>query len=97
MWAWTLNAWLDTSKSRPRPVAIERMTHTTYNFLFRYYEIEYRLRDEPNPEKREYLSTPQEMSRFFEKKGWAEVREGFFGWPWVEQIRPMGGEPLDVQ
>jgi hypothetical protein len=92
-WAWTLNAWLDRSQPNQRPVRIEKMIQRTHGGLFRQYEIEYRFADELFGDKRDYLSTPDEMRQFFAFVGVADVKAGFFGWRWVERISPGGAPP----
>jgi hypothetical protein len=89
-WAWTLNAWLDASEPKPRPVRIEKMVQVTHNGIFRQYQIEYRFADELVGEKQEYLSTPDEMRQFAGTDGDAQIKAGFFGWRWVERIKPAG-------
>lgn len=86
-WCFTANAWLDKSTPESRPVEIVEFWSTTHSFLFREYEIEYRLADETKTRK--MLSTPAHMREFESRRAMAQVRAGRFGWPWVETISPL--------
>ena len=83
-WCFMANAWLDRSPSRPVPATIVGMTMTTHTFLFREYELEYRL--EGSAEKKKLLTTPQHLSGLRDRQAVAHVRDGRFGWPWVETV-----------
>jgi hypothetical protein len=83
-WCLMANAWLDRSPSRPVPAIIVGMTMTTHTFLFREYELEYRL--DGTAEKRKLLTTPQHLRGLRDREAVAHVREGRLGWPWVETI-----------
>ena len=83
-WCFMANAWLDRSPSRPVPATIVGMTMTTHTFLFREYELEYRL--EGSAGKRKLLTTPQHLSGLSDRPAVAHVREGRLGWPWVETV-----------
>ena len=72
------NAWLDRSPSRPVPATIVGMTMTTHTFLFREYELEYRL--EGSADKKKLLTTPQHLSGLRERKAVAFLRDGLFFW-----------------
>jgi hypothetical protein len=62
------------------------MTQTTHVFVIREYEIEFSL---AGSEKRhKLLTTPEELSPFHSEQAVAQVREGRFGWPWVEAVLP---------
>jgi hypothetical protein len=86
-WCFAVNALVDRSPPEPRPVRIDRMVMTTYYFVFRNYSIEYQLPD--SQERHTLLSTPDEMLRFSEDRGIADVHAGWLGWPWVRTIRPV--------
>jgi hypothetical protein len=60
------------------------MTMTTHAFLFREYELEYKL--EGSPEKRKLLTTPAHLTSLRDRPAVAHVREGRLGWPWVETV-----------
>jgi hypothetical protein len=92
-WALTLNAWLDDSPPRVRPVVIQQMVVKTHSGIFRQYEIKYRFTDDILAEKHEYLSTPQEMQQLAGRPVVAHQKAGFLGWPWVERIVPVQGKP----
>jgi len=83
-WAFMANAWLDRSPSRPVPATIAGMTMTTHALVFREYELEYRL--DGSPEKLKLLTTPEHLLGFRGPRATAHVREGRFGWPWVETV-----------
>lgn len=86
-----LNAWLDDSEATRRPVLITEMTQTTHNFVIRTYSMDYKFLDDPGGEEHNVSSTPDEMARFgrVPAPGMAVVREGFFGWAWLERIEPL--------
>jgi len=83
-WCFMANAWLDRSRARSVPATIEGMTMTTHAFVFREYELEYRL--EGSAEKRKLLTTPQHLRSLRDRPALAQVREGRLGWPWVETV-----------
>jgi hypothetical protein len=83
-WCFMANAWLDRSPARAVPATIVGMAMTTHAFLFREYELEYRL--EGSAEKHELLTTPQHLLSLGEREAVARVREGRLGWPWVETV-----------
>jgi hypothetical protein len=85
-WCFMANAWLDRSESRLVPAHVEGMKMTTHAFLFREYELEYRLAGSAT--KAKLLSTPQELSRFQDRQAIAYVRDGWLGWPWVAAVVP---------
>jgi hypothetical protein len=83
-WCFMANAWLDRSPSRAVPATIVGMTMTTHAFLFREYELEYRL--EGSTEKHKLLTTPQHLLSLGDREAVAHLRDGRLGWPWVETI-----------
>ena len=85
-WAFMANAWLDASPARIVPATIVDATMTTHAFVFREYELEYRL--DESPEKRKMLTTPEHLAGFHDRRVLAHVRGGRFGWPWVETVTP---------
>jgi len=86
-WCFTANALLDNSKPEYRPVVIVEFWSTTHSFLFREYQIEYRL---PGEQKtRKLLSTPSQMHQLRSRLGIAEIHSGRFGWSWVKDIAPV--------
>lgn len=85
-WCFMANAWLDGSAPRPVAATVERMTMTTHAFVFREYELEFRL--EGSTGKHELLTTPEHLSQFADDHAVAYVRAGRFGWPWVETVVP---------
>src|SRR5262249_18594444 len=82
----TANGLLDKSKPEFRPVEIVEFWSTTHSFLFREYQIEYRLPGETRTRK--LLSTPAQMRQFRARQGVAEVHAGRFGWSWVKELAP---------
>ncbi len=86
-WCYTANALLDTSKPEFRPVQIVEFWTTTHSFLFREYQIEYRVEGETKTRK--LLSTPAHMRQFRIRQATAEIHAGRFGWPWVKTIAPV--------
>lgn len=96
-WAFTLNAICDSSQPTQRPIHICQMFMETHEFVFREYKIEYQFADEPAGEKHELLSTPWHMDSFGPTvTGFAHVRKGFFGWPWVETLIPKFPNPFPM-
>jgi hypothetical protein len=85
-WLFLANAQLDESAPRPEPVRIESLVMKTHAFLFREYEIEYVFAH--SGARAKLMSTPQHMMTLTSERGVALVREGAFGWPWVETIAP---------
>jgi hypothetical protein len=85
-WCFMANAWLDASAVRSVPAKVEAMTQTTHMFLIREYEIEFSLAG--SAKKHKLLTTPEELSRLSSEQAVAQVREGRFGWPWVEAVLP---------
>jgi hypothetical protein len=85
-WCFMANAWLDTTAARPVPAKVEAMTQTTHAFVFREYEIEFSLAG--SDRKHKLLTTPEELGRFSSEQALAQVREGRFGWRWVEAVLP---------
>ncbi len=83
-WCFMANAWLDTSAARPVPATIVGMTMTTHAFLFREYELEYRL--DGSEAKRKMLTTPEHLMSLRGARAVARVRAGRLGWPWVETV-----------
>jgi hypothetical protein len=83
-WCFMANAWLDRSPVQRVPASVLGMTMTTHAFLFREYELEYRL--EGGSEKRKLLTTPEHLFSLVDRRTVAHVREGRFGWRWVETI-----------
>jgi hypothetical protein len=93
-WSFAANAWLDRSIAREVPARIESMTTTTHAFLYRDYELEYRLDAETKSSKRS--STPAALSGLLAgRDAVALVRDGRFGWRWVEDVVPASA-PLDA-
>ncbi len=87
-WCFTANALLDSSPAHPRLVRVDDLIKRTHNFIFREYLIKYRFLDE-NEEKREFLSTPDHIKKFSTDLAIAEVHSGYFGWPWVKDLKPV--------
>ena len=86
--AFTANAWLDSSPPKQVPVTITEMLQTTHNFVFRTYTMKFRRVGAQEDDS--ILSTPDHIDQFALPLGVALVRQGRFGWPWVETIEPMG-------
>lgn len=91
----SVNALFDPSRGENRPVQIEGLKETTYDFLFRNYSVEYRW--EGSGEKSDFPVMPDKLHTFFAgeeliTKGFAEVHTGRLGWPWVKRVYPEGRE-----
>jgi hypothetical protein len=87
----TANALLDKSPPKSVPVSITEMIQTTHSFLIREYTMKYRRAGDKS--NHSMLTTPEHLDRFAVPLGIAEVREGWLGWPWVEAIEPVVGQP----
>ncbi len=86
-WAFLANAWGDASPPRSVPAEIRSITATTHAFLFREYEIEYRLAG--SAEELKLLTTPEEIRTLAGACAVALTREGRLGWRWVERLQPV--------
>jgi hypothetical protein len=86
LWCFTANSLLDNSPPQRVPVQITEMTQTTHNFLFRHYDMKFRRLGEEKDHS--MLTTPEHLDQFVLPVGMAVVRQGRFGWPWVETIEP---------
>lgn len=93
-WCYMANALGDTSPPRRVPVKIERLTTTTYAFLFREYALEYSLVG--SQEKEKLLTTPEHLRRVAGRPCEATIRAGRLGWPWVEAVEPAQDGPAEV-
>jgi len=91
-WCYTANALLDTSPPKRRPVKILRMVSVTHRLIFREYKIEYQFLD-GDAATHSLLSSPAQMARFRIPLAVAEVRRGRLGWPWVDDLVPIGPIP----
>jgi hypothetical protein len=85
-WSFMANAWLDRSVAHPVSATVAGKTMTTHAFVFREYELEYRL--EGSAEKQKLLTTPEHLASLDEPGVVAHVRDGRLGWPWVETVTP---------
>lgn len=85
-WCFMANAWLDASAPRRIPATVVSITQTTHALLFREYEIEFTLEGVSAPKK--LLSSPEELGAFDTTAAVALLRDGRFGWPWVERVEP---------
>lgn len=85
-WCFMANAWLDRSAPRSVPATVVEMTMTTHAFIFREYELEYRL--EGSSDEHRLLTTPEHLAQLAGRDVAARVRQGRFGWPWVEMVTP---------
>jgi len=85
-WAFMGNAWLDRSPAQPVPAVVESRVMKTHAFIFREYELEYRV--EGVSKRLSLLTTPAQLARFHTPRAVARVRAGAFGWPWVEGVDP---------
>jgi hypothetical protein len=88
---WTLNAWLDNSGGRTRPVVITETIQKTYKMIFRTYEMKFEFLDDPSRKTHEIGTTPQEINQFTVPFGRADIRSGCFGWEWLNTIEPVPG------
>jgi hypothetical protein len=86
-WAFTANALLDQSPPKRVPVEVTEMIQTTHGGIFREYQMKFRRVGDKKDQS--LLSTPDHMDQFVVPLGNALVREGRFGWPWVETIEPV--------
>lgn len=93
-WALALNAGLDRSPSRATPATVVEMTRTTHALLFRDYSM--KLRVEGFDEPLDMLTTPQTLDALLgSPEAIASLRNGRFGWTWVEGVAPLPGGRAD--
>jgi len=94
-WAMTANALLDKSPAQPVVVGITEMIEETTDFIYREYKMKYRRAQDKSDHT--LLTTPDHINQFLQLRiGIAQVRQGRFGWPWVETIDPIPGNPIPV-
>jgi uncharacterized membrane protein len=80
-----LNVAFDQSTSHAEPIDDVRCMMTTTNFILRDYKVEF-TRDGKSDS---LTMTPQEMIPLVElQQATIRVRDGAFGWPWIERIEP---------
>lgn len=80
------NAWLDQSPPRRIPIEITDREMKTSRFVLRTYTIHYRFLDAKQGHA--YDTSLEDIERFPGNSPNAIVREGAFGWPWVERLEP---------
>jgi hypothetical protein len=85
-WCLMANAWLDRSAARPAPATVTDMVMKTHAFVFRQYELEYVL--DGSAEKHTMMTAPEHLASFTSPAAVAHVRDGRFGWRWVENVTP---------
>jgi hypothetical protein len=90
-WSLALNAWLDRSPAREHPAIVVQFWTKTYDFLFRSYEIEYRL--DERLETTRLLTTLEHIHQFHGPHAVARIRQGAFGWTWIESLEPVPDPP----
>jgi hypothetical protein len=90
------NALLDTSPPEYRPVAIENYWQTTYEFVIRNYNIEYREFGANEPHKRPMKVDQMDTFRAT-NLGMIDVAQGRFGAKWVRGIYPLIWIPKPAQ
>src|SRR5262249_42895548 len=93
-WAMTANALLDKSPPRPVPVRITDMIQETTDFIHPEYKMKDRRAEDISDHT--LLTTPDNLNQFQAPIGIAQVRQGRFGWPWVETVDPIPGNPIPV-
>jgi hypothetical protein len=86
-WGLMANAWLDRSPAVEQPATVVKFWTKTHYGIVRMYETEYRLED--TPKTRRLLTTLEDMRRFEHPRAVARIRQGAFGWKWVESLEPM--------
>lgn len=85
-WAFLANAWLDRSPAREVRATVLDRTTSTHGFVFREYELAYRLEGAADVSR--LLTTPGHLATFRGPRATARVRAGRLGWPWVESVAP---------
>jgi hypothetical protein len=88
-WGFLLNAWLDRSPVETRSARIVELWNKTYDGVFRSYEIEYTLQGKTGSHR--LLSTLGHLQEFRDRRAVAKVRQGAFGWTWVQDVDPAPG------
>lgn len=80
-----LNVVFDKSASRKEPIDDVRCIMTSTNYIVRDYKVEFTRDDKPAS----LTMTPHEMLPLLEiQQATIHVRDGAFGWPWIERIEP---------
>lgn len=82
-----LNGLLDHSEPELVPVRLGDLYVETHSLIFRQYKVEFWMEGQ---EKKRTLSTTPEQLFVLDgsSTGVAVVKDGFFGWPWVQAILP---------
>ena len=83
-----VNASLDKSPVAEERVRITDMVEITHQLLLRQFYIEYEM--EGVDGERRLTTTPKHIATFQDPVGMAQVHDGYFGWRWVETIKPIG-------
>ena len=83
----SVNSLFDQSPPKSTPVEITQLTETIHKLIFREYKIEYKM--DGVDDELELMSTPEHMDTFEFAAGIANVRDGYFGWRWVDTIDPV--------
>lgn len=89
----TVNALADSSPPVYQPVQIQEMIMETHSFIVRTYKIKYNFLDSEG--KKSILSTPEHMDAFDAPFGFAEIHQGYFGWPWIKEIHPIKAAEIE--
>ena len=89
-WALTINAWFDTSVATPLPIDVHERVMVTHNFIFREYKLKYSFPG--STDKHDLMLTPQRLFQVTEPKSIALVREGYFGWNWIEDVEGIDNQ-----
>lgn len=83
-----INALLDSSKPEYKLVKLTRFTQTTYNLIYRTYQIEFAY--PALNQTHVFQTTYDHINRFQYDAGFIEIHRGYLGLPWVKQIIPAG-------
>lgn len=85
-----VNALPDRSDPVYELVEITDLTQTTYNFIYRTYNIKY---EYPAGKTRNINTTYERIMAFECGLGAAEVHQGYLGWPWIKEVYPVKPVP----
>ncbi|MEM7782608.1 MAG: hypothetical protein AAF623_04580 [Planctomycetota bacterium] len=88
-----VNAQWDQSQAKKLPTSIREISSDQTGMFLHYFRIVYRLQGED--QDREIASTPMGMARFRMPLAATTMREGYFGWPWIESVDPLSKDLPD--
>ena len=80
----TANALLDDSKATRVPIVITGRSNINSVIFYPEFTLKYKIVGRKNT--KDFLTLPQHQNQFIGPNGMAVLREGYFGWQWVESL-----------